>query len=149
MTVVDGLVSEWFVKRYGAGELMRQEWDPGTGHAAQVAELEATRTRLRTDRNAGLYDEPGEAEWYRTEYKRLGDEIRALEALPERKPGMVSIPTGRTIAQEWDDAGQARRREMLAEFEVRVVLHPRTHSPRVAVTGMEISPDGSGTADGH
>ena len=149
MTVVDGLVSEWFVKRYGAGELMRQEWDPGTGHAAQVAELEATRTRLRTDRNAGLYDEPGEAEWYRTEYKRLGDEIRALEALPERKPGMVSIPTGRTIAQEWDDAGQARRREMLAEFEVRVVLHPRTHSPRVAVNGMEISPDGSGTADGQ
>jgi hypothetical protein len=64
-------VSEWFVKRYGAGELMRQEWDPGTGHAAQVAELEATRTRLRTDRNAGLYDEPDEAEWYRTEYKRL------------------------------------------------------------------------------
>jgi hypothetical protein len=29
---------------------------------------------------------------------------------------------------------------MLAEFEVRVVFHPRTHSPRVAITGMEISP---------
>ena len=110
-----------------------------TGHAAQIAELEATRTRLRTDRNAGLYDEPDEAEWYRTEYKRLGDEIKALKALPERKPGMVSIPTGRSVAQEWDDAGHARRREMLAEFEVRVVLHPRTQSPRVAITGMEIS----------
>jgi hypothetical protein len=31
---------------------------------------------------------------------------------------------------------------MLAEFEVRVVLHPRGHDPRVAVTGMEISLDG-------
>jgi len=69
-----------------------------TGHAAQIAELEATRTRLRTDRNAGLYDEPDEAEWYRTEYKRLGDEIKALKALPARNPGMVSIPTGRTVA---------------------------------------------------
>jgi hypothetical protein len=30
---------------------------------------------------------------------------------------------------------------MLAEFEVRVVLHPRGHDPRVAITSMEISPD--------
>jgi hypothetical protein len=33
-------------------------------------------------------------------------------------------PTGRTIAQEWDIADNARRGEMLAEFEVGVVLHP-------------------------
>jgi site-specific DNA recombinase len=26
-------------------------------------------------------------------------------------------------------------------FEVRVVLHPTGHDPRVAITGMEISPD--------
>jgi site-specific DNA recombinase len=32
---------------------------------------------------------------------------------------------------------------MLAEFEVRVVLHPVGHEPRVAVTGMEVIPDGS------
>jgi len=54
----------------------------------------------------------------------LGDEIKALKALPERKPGMISVPAGRTIAQEWDDAERARLRGMLAEFEVRVVLHP-------------------------
>ena len=30
---------------------------------------------------------------------------------------------------------------MLAEFEVRVVVHPTGHDPRVAITGMEISPD--------
>jgi hypothetical protein len=29
----------------------------------------------------------------------------------------------------------------LAEFEVRVVLHPIGHDPRVAITGMEITPD--------
>ena len=83
-----------------------------------------------------------DAEWYRTEYRRLGEEITALKALPERKPGMRLVPTGRTIAQEWDAADNARRREMLAEFEVRVVLHPTGHDPRVAITGMEISPDG-------
>ena len=50
------------------------------------------------------------------------------------------MPTGRTVAQEWDKADDARRREMLAEFEVRVVLHPTGHDPRVAITGMEIIP---------
>jgi len=58
ITVLDGLVSEWFVKRYGAGELMRQEWDPGTGHVAQVAELEATRTRLRPTGTQGSTTSP-------------------------------------------------------------------------------------------
>ena len=53
------------------------------------------------------------------------------------------VSAGRTIAQEWESADSARRREMLAEFEVRIVLHPTGHNPRVAVTGMEISPDGT------
>jgi site-specific DNA recombinase len=57
---------------------------------------------------------------------------------------MRTVPTGRTIAQEWEKADDTRRREMLAEFEVRVVLHPTGHNPRVAITGMEISPDGAG-----
>ena len=65
----------------------------------------------------------------------------ALKALPERKPGMRLVPAGRTIAQEWNTADNAGRREMLAEFEVRVVLHPMGHEPRVAITGMEITSD--------
>jgi len=143
ITAVDGLVSEWFLARYGAGEVMRKVYDPGTGHAAQIAELEATRKRLRDDRQAGLYDSADDAEWYRVEYRRIGEEITALKALPERKPGMRMVPAGRTIAQEWDKADDARRREMLTEFEVRVVLHPTGHDPRVAITGMEVIPDGS------
>jgi site-specific DNA recombinase len=146
ITGMDALVSEWFLARYGAGEVMRKVYDPGTGHTAQIAELEATRKRLRDDRQAGLYDDAGDAEWYRTEYRRIGEEITELKELPERKPGMRIMPTGRTIAQEWDMADDARRREMLAEFDVRVVLHPRGHDRRVAITGMEISADGLGLA---
>jgi hypothetical protein len=94
-----------------------------------------------------LYNSPKDAEWYRTEYMRLGEEITALKALPERKPGMRMVRTGQTIAQEWDKADDARRREILAEYEVRVVLHPTGHEKRVAITGMEISPDGSDLSD--
>jgi site-specific DNA recombinase len=71
---------------------MRKVYDPGTGHAAQIAELEATRTRLREDRQAGLYDDAGDAEWYRTEDRRLGEEITALRALPERKRACAWCP---------------------------------------------------------
>lgn len=143
ITALDTQVSEWFLARYGTGEVMRKVYDPGTGHAAQVAELEANRKRLREDRQAGLYDLGEDAEWYRTEYQRLGEEIAALKALPERQPGMRMVPTGRNIAQEWKAADMVRRREMLAEFEVRVVLHPKEHDPRVAITGIQISQDGS------
>jgi site-specific DNA recombinase len=122
LTAADALVSGWFLARYGSGEVMRKIYDPGTGHAAQIGELEATRMRLREDRQAGLYDSSEDADWYRTEYRRLGEEITALKVLPERKPGMRLVPAGRTIAQEWDAADNARRREMLAQFEVCVVL---------------------------
>ena len=141
VTALDAQVGEWFLARYGAGEVMRKVYDPGTGHAAQIAELEATRKRLRDDRKTGLYDSDDDAEWYRTEYKRLGEEITALKALPERKPGIRTMGTGRTIAREWDKADDARRREMLTEYEVRVVLHPTGHDPRVAITGIE-APEG-------
>jgi site-specific DNA recombinase len=87
LTAADALVSGWFLARYGSGEVMRKIYDPGTGHAAQIGELEATRMRLREDRQAGLHDSAEDADWYRTEYRRLGEEITALKVLPERKPG--------------------------------------------------------------
>ena len=76
ITAVDALVSEWFLARYGTGEVMRKVYDPGTGHAAQIAELEATRTRLHEDRQAGLYDDADDAEWYRTECVGSGRKSR-------------------------------------------------------------------------
>ncbi|HEY1703043.1 MAG TPA: recombinase family protein [Trebonia sp.] len=140
IVALDALAGEWFLARYGAGEVMRKVYDPGTGYASQVKELENTRNRLRDDRQAGLYDSPDDAEWYRAEYTRLGEEITALRAQPERKPGMRTVSTGRTVAQDWEDADDAGRREMLAAYEVRVVLHPTGHTPRVAITGTDIAP---------
>ena len=61
---------------------MEKVYDPGTGHAARIAEVEANRKRLREDRAAGLYDDADDAEWYRTQYARLGQEISELRALP-------------------------------------------------------------------
>ncbi|MGH3281148.1 MAG: recombinase family protein [Trebonia sp.] len=145
---LDARVSAWFTATYGAGEVMKRVWDPGTGHAAQVAELTTARTRLQADRDAGLYDEPDQAAWYQARHRSLTEEIKALRALKERRPGMTEIGAGRTIGQEWQAAGSARRREMLAEFGVRVVINARKapaaarmaagdKPPRVTITGTE------------
>jgi site-specific DNA recombinase len=135
-------VEAWFLPRYGAGEVMEKVYDPGTGYAARIAELEAARKRLREDRTAGLYDAPDDAQWFRAEYARLGEQITELRALPERPAGMRMVPTGRTIADEWAKAqDDAARRELLNEYDVRVALHPRSAPKRVVCTGMALEMD--------
>lgn len=136
VAALDAETERWFLERYGWLELMERVWDPGTGHAAQIAELEAARERLRADRLAGLYDAPDDAEWYRREYARMGAEIAELAAAEHRDPGFVERPTGRRVADEWNAADGPRRREMLAAKEVRVTVRPRGHGERVTITGL-------------
>lgn len=137
--VLDAIAEEWFLSRYGEGEIMEKVFDPGTGHAARIAEVEANRKRLRDDRAAGLYDEPDDAQWYRTQYARLGEEIKELRALPERPASMRLVPTGQTVAEKWQAApDDAARREMLAEYNIRVTLYPTTAENRVRITGMTV-----------
>ena len=102
--VLEERVTRWFLEEYGDGEIMDRIYDPGTGYAARIDELQTDRARLRADRQAGLYDDPDDAEWFRTEYQRMGREIADLRALPDRPAGMRSVPTGRTIRDEWLNA---------------------------------------------
>ncbi|MFE4825656.1 recombinase family protein [Streptomyces sp. NPDC056672] len=132
---LDAYAEAWFLAHHGAAQVMRKEFDPGTGYAARISDLEADRKRLRDDRSAGLYNDPDDAEWFRTEYARMGREISELKTLPERPAGMRMVPTGKTVADEWHAAADdSARREMLAAFEVRVILHPRSAQQRIEVT---------------
>ncbi len=140
MTVekLDAIVAKVFLRDYGRVPQYRQEFDPGTGHDARAAALNADRERLREDRQAGLYDDPEDAEWYRREYKRIGDELRELERTPSRPAGMYWVATGRTMGDLWNEApDDAERRELLDEYRIRVVLYPRTHERRVWVHGLD------------
>jgi site-specific DNA recombinase len=123
VAALDAQVGEWFLARYGAGEVMRRVYGPGTGHAAQIAELEATRRRLRDDRNVGLYDSADDAEWFRTEYKRLGDEIAALKANALQGRDVDVVPAADDDRLALGDLGAARRVER--DPVSRLLLHPR------------------------
>ncbi|WP_058047147.1 recombinase family protein [Streptomyces roseifaciens] len=134
---LDKEVTDWFLDEYGSHQVMRKEFDPGTGYAARIAEIDADRTRLRGDRQAGLYESEADTEWYRTEYTRMTREIEELKKLPERPAGMRLVPIGRTIEASWTAApDDAARREILTEFDVRVTLHPQGAKQRVHRTGL-------------
>ncbi|MGW8327300.1 recombinase family protein [Streptomyces sp. NPDC055897] len=142
-------VAAWFLERYGSGQLMKSVYDPGTGYASQIAELESSRTRLREDRNAGVYDAPEDAEWFRTRFAELGREINELKKQPDRPAGWVSIPTGKTVADEWHAAtDDAERREMLEAHGVRVVVNSVASGRERVVITAEVAHDPGAEATG-
>ncbi len=109
------------------GEGVRPRERRGGGAREKVA----ARNRLRDDRNAGLYDDEDDAEWYRERYSALAADIKRLRATPVRPAGMVERPTGETVASKWAEAADdGERRQMLHEFGVTVEVFPEGHSRR-------------------
>ncbi|MFF9730664.1 zinc ribbon domain-containing protein [Streptomyces albidoflavus] len=109
--LLDAYVEEWFLRELGDGVIYETVYDPGNGIAERVAETRASRERLRADREAGLYDAPDDAAWFRDRYAVLGRELAALEAEPRRAPGMVRRPTGETVANRWFRAPDVQARK--------------------------------------
>ncbi|QDY79304.1 recombinase family protein [Streptomyces qinzhouensis] len=133
---LDSIVERWFLDRFGTALLMKSVYDPGSGHAAAIAELEAARARLRDDRQAGIYDSPDDAEWFRTRFADIGREIAELKKLPDRPAGWTSVPTGKTVTDEWHaTTTEAAKREMLEAHGIQVVVYPTERNMgRVVIT---------------
>ncbi|MFI1865473.1 hypothetical protein [Streptomyces jumonjinensis] len=65
---LDAYVEEWFLREFGDGLIYETVLDPGNGVPERIAEVRATRERLRSDREAGLYAASGDAAWFREPY---------------------------------------------------------------------------------
>ncbi|MFB7327420.1 recombinase family protein [Streptomyces sp. NPDC056190] len=143
--LLDSYVEEWFLRELGDGLIYETVYDPGNGIPERIAETRASRERLRADREAGLYDSPDDAAWFRDRYAALGRELAALEAEPQRAPGMVRRPTGETVADRWFGAPDVQaRKEILIDFGVRVTLFPAS-APVRWVPGFLHGPEQSPT----
>ncbi|MBS2550318.1 recombinase family protein [Catenulispora sp. NL8] len=137
---LERIVEEKFLGNWGSTPLLRREFDPGTGYATRIAELEGDRERLERDRAAGLYDRPADEARYYENHKRMSAEIDDLSALPERPASVDWVPTGQRVADQWQAAADdAERREILATYGVKVILYPNdgTHGDRVVVHGFD------------
>ncbi|MEV3870709.1 hypothetical protein [Streptomyces sp. NPDC049906] len=118
---LDARIENWFLAQCGKGMIMETVYDAGDGTPERIAEVEAARRRLRDDREAGLYDAPDDAAWFRDRYAEMGRELSMLRRLPVRSPRMVTRPTGETIEDKWRKApDDLARKEILKDFGVRV-----------------------------
>jgi hypothetical protein len=133
---LERIVTEKFLAKWGDKQLLRREFNPGTGYATRIAELERDRARLEADRAAGIYDRPADEARFYENHKRMSAEIDALAALPDRPASMEWVPTGQRLADQWNSAhDDAERREILATYGIRVILYPDdgTRTDRVLV----------------
>lgn len=128
---LDARMESWFLAQYGSGMIMETVYDPGDGLAERIAEVEAARQRLRGDREAGLYDAPDDAEWFRSRYASMGKDLAKLRREPARPAGMVTRPTGQTVADRWAAAPEVQaRKEILQDFGIRVTIWPAKSAVR-------------------
>ncbi|WP_436982776.1 recombinase family protein [Streptomyces sp. enrichment culture] len=145
--LLDEAVERWFLRTYGDGAIYETVYDPGNGVAERIAEVQATRERLRADREAGLYDASDDQAWFRERYAALGKELAALKAMPHISPGMVSKPTGETVRDKWRKAPDVQaRKEILLDFGVRLTLFNTASSRRWVIGrihGPEAAPPGA------
>jgi DNA invertase Pin-like site-specific DNA recombinase len=132
---LDALAIGEFLTELGDLPLFVQAFDPGSDATAQLARVEKQLKRLRDDRLKGLYDSDDQAEWYQETFKALVQETETLKRLPQRAAGTYWRPTGRTVADEWDDAAtHQERRELMAAYNFRVDVNPRDSDKRFVFT---------------
>jgi DNA invertase Pin-like site-specific DNA recombinase len=135
VSILEEKVRNVFLTDFGDHMFMEMVYDPGNGNEEALAGARAARKRLRDDREAGLYEDEEDAEWYRSRYEQLTAEIKKLAAEPVRPAGMISRPTGRTVAMEWHSAADdGVRRGLLQEFGVSIKVWPEGHEPRVLIS---------------
>lgn len=134
VSTLEQAVTNVFLTDFGHHMFMETVYDPGNGAEEALSGLRAARKRLRDDREAGLYEDGDDADWYRSRYQSLTEQIKGLEKEPVRPAGMVKRPTGKTVESEWLNApSNAERRKLLQEFGVMVKVWPDGHEPRWAV----------------
>ncbi|MFD5188577.1 recombinase family protein [Streptomyces sp. NPDC058357] len=135
VSILEEAVKNRFLAIYGDHMFMETVYDPGNGNEEKLEGLRAARRRLRDDREAGLYDDAEDVEWFQARYASLTSDIKKLEKEPIRPAGMVSRPTGRTVEMEWDGAqDDGERRKLLQEFGATIRVWPADYTPRYEIT---------------
>lgn len=94
-------------RKWGALPITERRWNPGSDHAGERAQVDATIRRLRADREAGLYDGEEDEAQYRSQMKALLARRRVLEALPDSPGYWETINTGRTLGETLSESTAA------------------------------------------
>lgn len=134
-------VTTVFLDRFGHVPHIEKTFRPGNGKGSRMTELTADLRRLRSDREAGLYDSAIDEAWFQDRYRALTTELKAVEQMPDEPGRMVWTLTGKTLADRWHQApDNAARRELLTIAGIRVLIFPARHRPiaeRCTITALD------------
>lgn len=141
VSILEGAVTNRFLANYGDHMFMETVYDPGNGNEEKLEGLRAARRRLRDDREAGLYDDAEDAEWFQSRYASF--DVRHQEdgggAHPARGHGLSSDGTNRRDGVE---RGPGRRRTAQAAARVRSQDRSVAGGPHSALRDHFVWPGG-------
>lgn len=119
----DEWITAEFLKRLGGAQTRETIYHPGSDPRPEIErtteELETVAAQLaqaRSDAERRVWD------W---RVQGLSKRLAELEAMPVTEAWTESVPTGRTIAEEWAEADTSQRRAMLLDAGVHVRVAPR------------------------
>lgn len=104
---------------FGRLRVTESVWVGGTDHSAERDQVEATISRLRDDRELGLYDGAEDEEKFRHQMKSLIARRGVLAALPDEPGHWETRETGRTVADALEAGSAADMMEAMG-YVVRV-----------------------------
>ncbi|OLT46977.1 hypothetical protein BJF85_00515 [Saccharomonospora sp. CUA-673] len=108
-----------FLGRIGHTEVTDSVWIPGTDTAAELEQVQRAIARVRSEADAGLYDD--DEDGYLERLKNLTDRRRELEALPSTAGHWEQHPTGETYREAWDRMDTDQRRELIHKTGIKAL----------------------------
>jgi DNA invertase Pin-like site-specific DNA recombinase len=119
---VMSIVETEFLCQVGDAIVHRRIFIPGADHGKELKELRGKITRLRQDREAGLFDSEDDETQYRKIMRDYLTRRHELEQLPVEAAGWRYEATSETYCEAWEKADDQRRRVLLLDAGVRFEL---------------------------
>lgn len=105
--------------KFGRMAITETVWVGGSDHSAERDQVEATISRLRDDRELGLYDGEEDEAQFRSQMKALIARRGVLASLPDEPGHWETRETGRTVADDLENGSAPEMMETMG-YVVRV-----------------------------
>lgn len=120
---IQGFLDENMRDDLGSVPMVERIFVKGEDHTRELERIKQHISTLRDEWDMGLYEEH-ERDDYLARLKKLTDQKRNLEALPQRADEWIDKPTGETMAEAYERMTPEERRMMLLSAGVKILCGP-------------------------
>jgi site-specific DNA recombinase len=128
---IEQIVEDSVLEKIGEADVPRKVWEAGADFTRELEDLDKMISRLRSDREAGLYDD--DEEYFRSTMKGYMERRKELAKLPQKPSGWQYYDTGVTYRQAWEKANTQERRKILIDAGIKFFVNDSSHPWEVYV----------------